>query len=122
YSSSRDMLTWLRFNLGLTGTAPLKATLPLLYADRSVLRPRSTNRNKEIGLSWNVDLAHGSACVWKSGSVQGFQSYMVFIPGKGLVDFVLLNNRGGSAADPSAMGTDLINGLPPVSTSPLHLK
>ncbi|HST26226.1 MAG TPA: serine hydrolase domain-containing protein [Gaiellaceae bacterium] len=113
YSSSRDMLTWLRFNLGLTGPAQLKATLPLLYADRTVLRPRGTNPNKEIGLSWNVDKAAGSACVWKSGSVQGFQSYMVFIPGKKLGDFVLLNSRGGSAPDPSAMGTDLINVLPP---------
>lgn len=123
YSSSRDMLTWLRFNLGLTGTAALRGTLPLLFADRSVLRPRGASRNKQIGLSWNVDAgAVGTSCVWKSGSVQGFQSYMVFIPGKGLGDFVLLNSRGGSAADPSSMGTDLINALPPVSTSPVKLK
>jgi D-alanyl-D-alanine-carboxypeptidase/D-alanyl-D-alanine-endopeptidase len=121
YSSTRDMLTWLRFNLGLTGPPQLKATLPLLYADRNVLRPRGKDKNKEIGLSWNVDKTPGSACVWKSGSVQGFQSYMVFIPGKGLGDFVLLNNRGRAAPDPSAMGTDLINALPVASVSPLHL-
>jgi D-alanyl-D-alanine-carboxypeptidase/D-alanyl-D-alanine-endopeptidase len=119
YSSSRDMLTWLRFNLGLTGTPPLKATLPLLYEDRSVLRPRGKDTNKEIGLSWNVDKSRGTACVWKSGSVPGFQSYIVFIPGQRIGDFVLLNSRGGSAADPSAMGTDLINALPPASA--LHL-
>ena len=122
YSSSRDMLTWLRFNLGLTGTAPLKATLPLLYGDRNVWRPRGKDRNKEIGLSWNVDKVGDSACVWKSGSVQGFQSYIVFIPGKGLGDFVLLNSRGGSAPDPSAMGTDLINALPSGPTSLFSLK
>ena len=121
YSSPHDMLTWLRFNLGLTGPADLKATLPLLYADPSVLRPRGKSTDREIGLSWNVDQGRDGTCVWKSGSVQGFQSYMVLVPREGLGDFVLLNSRGGSAPDPAAIGIDLINALPysPVATKAL---
>jgi D-alanyl-D-alanine-carboxypeptidase/D-alanyl-D-alanine-endopeptidase len=114
YSSSSDMLKWLRFSMGRTGPQRLKAVVPLLYDAPASVRPRGTNPDKAIGLSWNVDSDHGTTCVWKSGSVAGFTSFIEFVKGQRFGVFVLLNNR--KAADPAQIGFQIMNTLPPSST------
>ncbi|MEA2448651.1 MAG: serine-type D-Ala-D-Ala carboxypeptidase/endopeptidase [Thermoleophilaceae bacterium] len=124
YSSSRDMLRWLSYSIGLSGTQRLRASHRSLFEDPTLIRSRSkpTNPDKEIGLAWNLDTnQHGGAkttCVSKDGSSPGFTAYMVFVKerqnGRRVRRgaFVMLNNSPSNVTTP-AIGTALVNALPP---------
>jgi CubicO group peptidase (beta-lactamase class C family) len=116
WSSSSDMLRWLRYSMGLSGPPALKALVPLLYSDPQTVRPRKNDPDKSIGLSWNADTVRGTTCVWKSGALAGFTSFIELVKDQRFGVFVLLNNRN-DGADPAAIAYQLINDLPPAPIS-----
>lgn len=122
YSSSRDMLKWLAYSMGFSGSPELRAAHRFLYKDPALIRSRVKpfNPAKEIGLAWNLDV-HGSGatkttCVSKDGASPGFTAYMVFVKGQRRGVFVMLNSSPSNPKIPT-IGTDLINSLPPASGS-----
>jgi serine-type D-Ala-D-Ala carboxypeptidase/endopeptidase len=122
YSSSRDMLKWLAYSMGFSGSPELRAAHRFLYKDPALIRSRVQpfNADKEIGLAWNLDV-HGSGatkttCISKDGASPGFTAYMVFVKGRRRGVFVMLNSSPSNPKIPT-IGTDLINSLPPAGSS-----
>jgi CubicO group peptidase (beta-lactamase class C family) len=117
YSSSRDMLRWLSFSMGLSGTPALDAARPLLYDTPRLTRPRDDPRDptKRIGLAWRIDTAGSGGskitCISKPGESRGFTSHMVFVRHRPLGAFVMLNTV---PANPTVagIGTAVVNALP----------
>ena len=97
YSSSIDMLTWLSFSMGLSGTPALSAARPLLYDTPSLTRPRDdpSDPTRRIGLGWRLDVTGGgrskATCVYKNGESRGFAAQIAFLKGRRLGAFVMLN-------------------------------
>ena len=97
YSSSVDMLSWLSFSMGLSGTPALGAARPLLYDTPSLTRPRDdpADPTRRIGLGWRLDIAGGgrskATCVYRNGESRGFAAQIAFIEGRRLGAFVMLN-------------------------------
>ena len=125
YSSANDMVKWLSFSMGLTGTPELNAARPLLYDTSSILKPRENraDRRKRVGLGWRVDV-HGSGasrvkCVYKDGLTRGFTASMIFVKGRSAGAFVMLNTEPENPLTP-VISTDLVNSLPTVSGSLPH--
>jgi CubicO group peptidase (beta-lactamase class C family) len=123
YSSATEMITWLSYSMGLTGTPALNAARPLLYDTPRLTRPRENRSDprKRIGLAWRIDL-HGSGasrttCISKSGESRGFTAHIVFVKGRRLGAFVMLNNAPENPTA-TAIGTDLINSLPSPAGAP----
>ena len=123
YSSSRDMVKWLAYSIGLSGTPKLRASHRSLFDDPALIRSRSTpaDPQKEIGLAWNIDThEHGGAkttCVSKDGSSPGFTAYAVFVKARRngrrvrRGAFVMLNSSPRQVKTPT-IGTALVNALP----------
>jgi CubicO group peptidase (beta-lactamase class C family) len=114
YSSSNDMMKWLSFSMGLSGTPDLNAARPYLYDTPALLRPREDQSDKRtrIGLAWRVD-THGSGkskvqCIYKDGLTRGFTTSMMFIRNRGVGAFVMLNTE----PDTPAIVAALVNALP----------
>ena len=116
YSTAVDMLTWLSFSMGLSGTPALDAARPLLYDTPSLTRPRDdpSDPTRRIGLGWRLDIAGSGAprttCVYKNGESRGFSAQMVFLKGRGTGAFLLLNTVPQNPSIGS-IATDLINSL-----------
>ena len=116
YSTAVDMLTWLSFSMGLSGTPALDAARPLLYDTPSLTRPRDdpSDPTRRVGLGWRLDIAGTgptrTTCVYKNGESRGFSAQMVFLKGRGIGAFLLLNTV---PQNPSigAIATDLMNSL-----------
>ena len=117
YSSSRDMLRWLSFSMGLSGTPALNAARPLLYDTPRLTRPREdpVDATRRIGLAWRIDTkgSGGSktTCISKPGESRGFTSHMVFVRHRPLGAFVLLNTVPENATA-AGIGTAVVNALP----------
>jgi CubicO group peptidase (beta-lactamase class C family) len=118
YSSANDMVKWLSFSMGLTGTPELTAARPYLYETPSLLRPRENraDKSRRVGLAWRVD-RHGSgakrvACIYKDGLTRGFTASMIFVKTRRVGAFVMLNTEPENTP---AIATDLVNSLPTVS-------
>ena len=114
YSSADDMMKWLSFSMGSSGTPDLNAARPYLYDTPALLRPREdrSDRRRRIGLAWRVD-THGSGkskvnCIYKDGLTRGFTASMIFIRKRGVGAFVMLNTE----PDTPAIATALVNALP----------
>jgi CubicO group peptidase (beta-lactamase class C family) len=114
YSSANDMVKWLSFSMGLSGTPALDAARQYLYNTPSLLRPREnqSDKRRRIGLAWRVD-THGSGnskvqCVYKDGLTRGFTTSMIFIKDRGVGAFVMLNTE----PDTPAIAAALVNALP----------
>lgn len=77
-STPHEMLIWLLFNMGITRNTNLTPLLGLVQ--------RSTNaRNRDgnqLALGWFIreDLNKNPTCLWKDGELDGFNSYMAFLP------------------------------------------
>jgi D-alanyl-D-alanine-carboxypeptidase/D-alanyl-D-alanine-endopeptidase len=119
YSSANDMVKWLSFSMGLTGTPELNTARPLLYDTPSLLRPRENpaDRRRRVGLGWRADRhgsgASGVTCVYKDGLTRGFTASMIFVKGRGAGAFVMLNTEPENPLTP-VIATDLVNSLPPL--------
>ena len=114
YSSANDMLKWMSYSMGLTGTDDLNAARPYLYNTPALLRPREnrSDKSRRVGLAWRVD-THGSGaskvqCVYKDGLTRGFTASMIFIKDRGVGAFVMLNTE----PDTPAIAAALVNQLP----------
>jgi CubicO group peptidase (beta-lactamase class C family) len=125
YSSATDMIKWLSYSMGLTGTPELNAARPLLYDTPSLLRPRENraDRKSRVGLGWKLDL-HGSGasrvtCVFKDGLTRGFTASMIFVKDRDAGAFVMLNTEPENPLTP-VIATDLVNSLPTVSRALPH--
>jgi D-alanyl-D-alanine-carboxypeptidase/D-alanyl-D-alanine-endopeptidase len=118
YSSANDMVKWLSFSLGLTGTPELTVARPYLYETPSLLRPRENqaDKSRRVGLAWRVDRhGHGArrvACVYKDGLTRGFTASMIFVKERGVGAFVMLNTEPENTP---AIAKDLLNSLPSVA-------
>jgi CubicO group peptidase (beta-lactamase class C family) len=125
YSSTPDMVRWLSYSMGLSGTPALNAARPYLYDTPSLIRPRDDagNPRKKVGLAWNIQVhGHGrtsTTCIAKYGLTRGFTAYIVFVKHHRLGAFVLLNSEPDSPDTPT-IGTRLINTLPWGSRSQRH--
>lgn len=109
YSSAHDMLLWLRYSMGLHGSAALLAANPLLYEDTGHQREISPGR--AIGLVWNIlDAAGGAKCISKDGDGQGFHASVIFVRGQKRGVFLLVNDD--PATSYGKMATELLNSLP----------
>ena len=114
YSSANDMMKWMSFSMGLSGTNDLNAARPYLYDTAALLRPREdqSDKRRRVGLAWRVD-THGSGksrvqCVYKDGLTRGFTTSMIFIKGRNIGAFVMLNTE----PDTPAIAAALVNALP----------
>jgi CubicO group peptidase (beta-lactamase class C family) len=114
YSSANDMMKWLSFSMGLSGTPDLNAARPYLYDTAALLRPREdqSDKRRRIGLAWRVD-THGSGktkvnCIYKDGLTRGFTASMIFIRKRNVGAFVMLNTE----PDTPAIAAALVNALP----------
>jgi D-alanyl-D-alanine-carboxypeptidase/D-alanyl-D-alanine-endopeptidase len=115
YSTANDMVKWLSFSIGLTGTPELNAARPYLYEMRSLLRPREnqSDKRRRVGLAWRAD-QHGkgaakATCIYKDGLTRGFTASMIFEKSRGVGAFVMLNTAPDNTP---AIATDLVNSLP----------
>jgi CubicO group peptidase (beta-lactamase class C family) len=122
YSSSNDMLKWLSYSMGLSGTPGLDKARPYLYDTPSLIRSRTQppNPRRAVGLAWRVDI-HGSGrsratCISKDGLSRGFTAHMAFVKHRPLGVFVLLNNEPENPAT-AMIARDLINSLPSARSS-----
>jgi D-alanyl-D-alanine-carboxypeptidase/D-alanyl-D-alanine-endopeptidase len=117
YSSPRDMLRWLSFSMGLSGTPALDAARPLLYDTARLTRPREDpgDPTRRIGLAWRIDTKGSgrskTTCISKPGESRGFSSHMVFVKHRPLGAFVMLNTVPDNPTAPG-IGTAVVNALP----------
>lgn len=89
YASLEDMLTWLRFNLGLTDS-PMNDLLPALR------KPRIETDFGAAGLGWQMRRLVSfpdEPVIFKNGGVKGFRCHLSFIPGQKAAVAVLSNSN-----------------------------
>ncbi len=78
-ATPNDMMQWLKFNMGLIVNDTLTPLLPSLQsAATQVTTPWGDN----LGLGWFLTPADNAdfPTVWKDGGLQGFNSYIAFLP------------------------------------------
>src|SRR3954452_1740404 len=114
YSSANDMMKWLSFSMGLSGTPALNAARPYLYDTPALLRPREdrSDKRRRVGLAWRID-THGSGkskvnCIYKDGLTRGFTASIMFVRTYGVGAFVMLT---AGPARPAIVAA-LVNALP----------
>ncbi len=116
YSSTRDMLRWLRFQL--TGDRRI-LTLPQLAG---LHRPQMLIQEGELfpfsfpettfscyGLGWFTESYRGTAIVHHGGTIDGFKSEQLFVPGQGIAVSLLCNLDQTKAV--TALGYSLLDAL-----------
>jgi D-alanyl-D-alanine-carboxypeptidase/D-alanyl-D-alanine-endopeptidase len=80
-----DLFKWLLFNMGITRDAELTPLLPALHRPSTKVTtsdPASTDDWYELGLGWfiNPERPGSSASILKDGGMDGFASYIGFLP------------------------------------------
>jgi D-alanyl-D-alanine-carboxypeptidase/D-alanyl-D-alanine-endopeptidase len=77
-ATPNDMLTWLLFNMGIKRDVRLTPLLPALQTPWTSV----TGDGDQLGLGWFISPASdgGPALVNKDGSLDGFASYIAFLP------------------------------------------
>jgi D-alanyl-D-alanine-carboxypeptidase/D-alanyl-D-alanine-endopeptidase len=116
YSTAGDMLRWLSYSMGASGTTRLAAARPLLYESPRLIRAREAgNPRHAVGLAWDID-SYGEArasttCISKDGAARGFSANMVFVRGGRRGAFVILNSRPEHVTTPE-ISSSLVNSLP----------
>jgi D-alanyl-D-alanine-carboxypeptidase/D-alanyl-D-alanine-endopeptidase len=98
-ATPNDMFQWLLFNMGITQNSALTGLLPALQTPSTSVKWGDA----QLGLGWFISPAgsNWSASVWKDGDLDGFGSYIAFLPSPnpGVVAsqagaFVLVNADG----------------------------
>ncbi|PJD97012.1 MAG: serine hydrolase [Parachlamydia sp.] len=87
-STSDDMLKFLMANLGIEG--PIEILTAMQLAQKGIYK---VNANLTMGLGWQRFNQEEVVFVDKNGGVEGFSSYIGFIPDK-KIGIVLLANKG----------------------------
>lgn len=87
-STSKDMLLFLKANMGLTGPEELQEAMKLAQQPYYKVRDHF-----EMGLGWQRFEREGTLIIDKNGGLAGFTSYIGWIPGKRL-GVVILTNKG----------------------------
>jgi CubicO group peptidase (beta-lactamase class C family) len=77
-ASPKDMFQWLLFNMGITKNEVLSPLLPSLQKPSTKVKWA----DNELGLGWFVRPAEPrwSPSIWKDGDLDGFNSYIAFLP------------------------------------------
>ncbi len=77
-ASPKDMWHWLLFNMGIEQSDPLTSMLPMLQTPSTTVEWDGT----QLCLSWFLTSASSgqSAALWKDGDLDGFNSYIAFLP------------------------------------------
>ncbi len=84
-STPKDMMTWLRFNMGRFDTKKTKALHALLPKLQKPATPVKTPAGYKLGLGWFLTPGMGnhfipSGAVWKDGEIMGTNTYITFLP------------------------------------------
>jgi D-alanyl-D-alanine-carboxypeptidase/D-alanyl-D-alanine-endopeptidase len=82
-STPRDMMTWLRFNMGLIDDRKDSNLADLLPQLQSPATATKTPWGDQLGLSWFLTspVYFGpSGAVWKDGEISGTNTYITFLP------------------------------------------
>jgi CubicO group peptidase (beta-lactamase class C family) len=115
YSTANDMVRWLSFSMGLSGTPELAAARPYLYEMENLLRPREnrSDKRRRVGLAWRSD-RHGkgaarATCIYKDGLTRGFTASMIFDKEHEVGAFVMLNT---APENTPSIAANLVNSLP----------
>jgi len=82
-STPNDMLTWLRYNMGLINTKKTESLTALLPLLQSPATPVLAFDEYQLGLSWflspsSTDFPVGA--VWKDGEITGTNTFIEFLP------------------------------------------
>ena len=103
-STPRDMMVWLKFNMGIIQNSTLSSLLPTLQAPSTTVTPWA---NSQLGIGWFLSTVPTSGdsytIVWKDGGLGGFSSYICFLqsanPGQtpSQAGFFILTNADGNA-------------------------
>jgi CubicO group peptidase (beta-lactamase class C family) len=111
-STLRDMMRYLEFELGETGS-PLDQLLRVLH------QPRHAAKEGDVALGWNVrTLRNGTRVIWKDGLMPGYSSYMNFSPSSHTGSVVLANQRHCGVRLVAAALISRLNGLGPQPADP----
>lgn len=89
-STAKDMLKFLKANMGLAGPEELREAMEL--AKKPYYKVRD---HFDMGLGWQRIEHKGTLMIDKNGGVAGFTSYIGWIPEKRL-GIVILTNKGGA--------------------------
>jgi CubicO group peptidase (beta-lactamase class C family) len=115
YSTANDMVKWLSFSMGLTGTPELSAARTYLYETPELLRAREnrSDKRRRIGIAWRSD-RHGSGakqatCIYKDGLTRGFSASVIFEKNRRVGAFVMLNT---APENTPSIAAALVNALP----------
>jgi serine-type D-Ala-D-Ala carboxypeptidase/endopeptidase len=78
-ATADDIFRWLLFNMGITHDAELTPLLPALHKPSTKV---TTSDGYELGLGWfiNPDRPELTASIAKDGEMDGFASYIGFLP------------------------------------------
>ena len=80
-STPKDMMTWLRFNMGLIDDKKDKALLNILPAVQSPATPVLAFNEYQLGLSWFLSPSSDfPPYVWKDGEITGTNTFIQFLP------------------------------------------
>ncbi|APF04066.1 TPA: serine hydrolase [Legionella pneumophila] len=105
-SSSADMLTFLKANLGIQlGTASAELLSAMQYAQQPFF---VVNPNFVMGLGWQRVKRGRHIVITKNGANQGFSTFIGFSPAKKLGVVVLINQARGKA---TLLGNQILNSL-----------
>jgi D-alanyl-D-alanine-carboxypeptidase/D-alanyl-D-alanine-endopeptidase len=74
-----DVFHWLLFNMGIMQNETLTPLLPALQTPSTLVKWNNWN---QLGLGWFINPAgpSWSASIWKDGGIDGFSSYIAFLP------------------------------------------
>ncbi len=100
YSTPKDMLTFLSFNLGKEKTS-LNAILPLMQT------PYHSFKGFDVGLGWKISSfpTHQADFYHLSGTLFGFGIFMGFVPDHD-IGVIILINQGDH--DPTQLGEEIL--------------
>jgi serine-type D-Ala-D-Ala carboxypeptidase/endopeptidase len=81
-STPKDMMTWLRYNMGLIDDKADKALHKVLSAAQSPATAVQPPWGDSLGLGWFLTPAANfpGGAVWKDGEITGTNTYFVFLP------------------------------------------
>ncbi len=96
YSTTHDLLKWLR---GLFQGRLLSA---------ESLQVMTTPRRGTYGLGIAVAFKHGTRAIWHDGGIEGFNSYLTYLPNRQIAIIVLANQDGDSADQLASELVDLV--------------
>lgn len=116
YSSTRDMLRWLRFQLEGDGRVLTRTQLAELHRPQMLIQEGGMFPFSfpEItfpcyGLGWFTESYRGVPIVHHGGTIDGFKSQQLFVPGRGIAVSLLCNLDQTKAV--TALGYSLLDAL-----------